>query len=144
MHIHGFCSKLSNQIYCSLLHSIHDLGLFDLDIKGVFAFLDQTTMSMMNIHVSICNLIIHVLRCNFCLIFIFQYVNNCISGVMVSVLVSWFEPQSGQTKDYKIGICCFSAKHTALRRNKSKVWLAQNQNNLSDWSDRSVHGLLFQ
>jgi hypothetical protein len=24
-----------------------------------------------------------------------------------------FEPQSGQTKDYKIGICCFSAKHTA-------------------------------
>jgi hypothetical protein len=36
---------------------------------------------------------------------------NSISGVMVSVLVSsavdrWFEPRSGQTKDYKIGICC--------------------------------------
>jgi hypothetical protein len=30
-------------------------------------------------------------------------------------------PQSGQTKDYEIGICCFSAKHAALRR-KSK-WL---------------------
>jgi hypothetical protein len=28
----------------------------------------------------------------------------------------------GKTKDYKIGICCFSAKHTALRR-KSKNWL---------------------
>jgi len=27
-----------------------------------------------------------------------------------------FEPQSCQTKDYKIGICCFSAKHAALRR----------------------------
>jgi hypothetical protein len=26
-----------------------------------------------------------------------------------------FEPWSGQTKDYKVGICCFSAKHTALR-----------------------------
>jgi len=28
-----------------------------------------------------------------------------------------FEPRSGQTKDYKIGISCFSAKHAALRRN---------------------------
>jgi hypothetical protein len=29
-----------------------------------------------------------------------------------------------QTKDYKIGICCFSVKHSALRR-KSKDWLAR-------------------
>ena len=43
---------------------------------------------------------------------------NHIGGVMVSVLASsvqvvdrGFEPQSDQTKDYKIGICCFSAKH---------------------------------
>ena len=40
---------------------------------------------------------------------------------MVSVLVSsvvdrGFEPRSGQTKDHKIGICCFSVKHVALRR----------------------------
>jgi hypothetical protein len=41
-----------------------------------------------------------------------------------------FEPRSDQTKDYKIGICCFSAKHAALMR-KSKDWLAQNQNNVS-------------
>jgi hypothetical protein len=27
-----------------------------------------------------------------------------------------FEPRSGKTKDYKIGICCFSAKYAALRR----------------------------
>ena len=45
-------------------------------------------------------------------------------GVMVSVLspsvvVSVFEPRWGQTKDNQIGICCFSAKHAALRR-KSK------------------------
>jgi hypothetical protein len=26
-----------------------------------------------------------------------------------------FEPRSDQTKDYKIGICCFSAKRAALR-----------------------------
>ena len=24
-----------------------------------------------------------------------------------------FEPRSGQTKNYEIGICCFSAKHAA-------------------------------
>ena len=44
-----------------------------------------------------------------------------IGGVMVSVHASnavdrGFEPRSGQTKDYKIGICCFSAKHAALRK----------------------------
>ena len=38
-----------------------------------------------------------------------------IGDVMVSVLASsvvdcGFEPYSGQTKDYEIGICCFSAK----------------------------------
>ena len=67
---------------------------------------------------------------------------------MVSVL-AWsvvdpgFEPRSGQTEDNEIGICCFSAKHAALRR-KSKNWLSQNQNNVSEWSDMSTHGLLFQ
>jgi hypothetical protein len=40
---------------------------------------------------------------------------------MVSVLASsevdrGFELRSGQTKKYKIGICCFSAKHAAVRR----------------------------
>jgi hypothetical protein len=67
---------------------------------------------------------------------------------MVSILASSvvdreFKPRSGQTKDYKIGICCFSAKHTAVRR-KSKDWLARNQNNVSECSDMSTHGLLFQ
>ena len=27
-----------------------------------------------------------------------------------------FKHRSGQTKDYKISICCFLTKHTALRR----------------------------
>ena len=63
---------------------------------------------------------------------------------MVSVLASsatesGFEPQSCQTKDYKIGICCFNAKHAALQR-KSKDWLARNQNNVSGWSDISTRG----
>ena len=73
---------------------------------------------------------------------------NRIGGVMVSMLASsvvdrGFEPQSGQTKDYEIGICCFSAKHATLSR-KSKDWLAQNQNNVSEWSDMSTLGLLYQ
>jgi len=37
----------------------------------------------------------------------------------------------------------FSAKHTALRR-KSKNWLAWIQDNLSEWGDLSIRGLLFQ
>ena len=34
-----------------------------------------------------------------------------------------FEPRSGQTKDYKIVICCFSAKHAALKRKSKIAWL---------------------
>ena len=49
---------------------------------------------------------------------------------------------SGQTKDYKIGICCFSAKHAVLRR-KSKDWLVRNQDNVSELGDMSIRGLLF-
>jgi len=39
-----------------------------------------------------------------------------------------------KTKDYKIGICCFYVKHTALRK-KSKDWLPRNQVNVSEWGD---------
>ena len=68
-----------------------------------------------------------------------------IGGVMVSVFASsavdrGFEPRSGQPKDYKIGICYFSARHTASRR-KGKYWLAQNQDNVSEWGDMSIRGL---
>jgi hypothetical protein len=66
-----------------------------------------------------------------------------VSMLALSVVDRGFEPRSGQTKDYEIGICCFSAKHTAIRR-KSKDWLARNQNNVSNWSDMSTRELLFQ
>ena len=73
---------------------------------------------------------------------------NRIGSVMVSVLVSsvvdrGFESRSGQTKDYTIGICGFSAKHTAFRK-KSKDWLARKQDNVSERGDMSIRGLLFQ
>ena len=49
---------------------------------------------------------------------------NHIGGIMVRVHVSsvvdcGYESQSVQTKDCKIGVCCFSARQAALRR-KSK------------------------
>jgi hypothetical protein len=62
---------------------------------------------------------------------------NHISGSMGCMLTSsaidhGFESWSGQTKDQKIGICCFSAEHAALGRN------------LSEWGGMSFLGLLFQ
>ena len=57
-----------------------------------------------------------------------------------------FMLRSGQTKDYKIGIFCFSVKYAALRR-KSKDWLALNQYNVSKWDDNmtlmSINILLY-
>ena len=45
---------------------------------------------------------------------------NHIGGVLVSMLASsvvdhGFESWLGQTKDYKIDMCCFCVKHTALK-----------------------------
>ena len=53
---------------------------------------------------------------------------------MVSAFVSCavdreFEPRSGQTKEYTIGICCFFAKHEASSK-KNKDCLARNQDNV--------------
>jgi hypothetical protein len=66
-----------------------------------------------------------------------------ISVIAPSAVDRGFERRSGQTKDYTIGICCFYFKHAALRR-KSKDWLAGNRNNIAEWSDMSIRGLLFQ
>ena len=51
---------------------------------------------------------------------------NRIGGVMVRVLAlgavdCGFEPRSGQTKDYKIGICCFSAKPANIKANEQRL-----------------------
>ena len=63
-------------------------------------------------------------------------------SVLASSAIDWgYELWSCQTKEYKIGICCFSAKNAALKR-KSKDWLARNQNNVSEWSDISTQWLL--
>ena len=79
---------------------------------------------------------------------IFPLTVNHIGGVMVSMLSSsvvdcGFEPRLSQTKDNKIGICYFTTKETTLRR-KSKYRLARNKDNVSEWSNMSICGLLFQ
>jgi hypothetical protein len=71
---------------------------------------------------------------------------NRICGVMVSMLASsavdrGFEPRSVPIKDYEICICCFYAKHTALR-SMSKDWLAQNEDSVSEWSHMSTRRLV--
>jgi hypothetical protein len=73
---------------------------------------------------------------------------NFIGGAMFTMLVSsvvdrGFEPRTGQTKDYNIDIGCCSSKHASLR-SKSKDWLPRNQNNVFEWIDMSIRGLLFQ
>jgi hypothetical protein len=71
-------------------------------------------------------------------------VNNVSKKYQSSTVDRGFISQFGQTKDYKIGICYFSAKHAALiiRSIKSKDWFVRNQNNVSEWSDRSNHKLV--
>ena len=48
-----------------------------------------------------------------------------------------FEPRSGITKDYKIGMCCFSVKHVS----KTTDGLARNQDNVSVRGNMSIRGL---
>ena len=72
---------------------------------------------------------------------------NRIVGVMVSVLTSstvdrGLLPRSPQTKYYKTDICCFSDKQVVLR-SMCKDLLPLNQGNVSEWSNKSSHGLLF-
>jgi hypothetical protein len=50
---------------------------------------------------------------------------------------------SGQTKDYQLVFVAYDAKHADLRR-KSKDLLARNQDNVSEWSNMYIRGLLFQ
>jgi hypothetical protein len=53
-----------------------------------------------------------------------------------------FQSRSGQIKDCKIYICCFSSKNTVFR-SKIKYWLPLNQNKASEWSDMSTCWICF-
>jgi hypothetical protein len=54
---------------------------------------------------------------------------------MVSVLVLSAVDQGLESRyEYKSGIVCFATKRAAWMR-KSKDWLAQNLDNVSEWGD---------
>ncbi len=57
-----------------------------------------------------------------------------------------FESRSGDTKDYKIMYFVASplrTQHTTLRERAKTGWL-KSQDNVSEWGDMSILGLLFQ
>jgi hypothetical protein len=47
------------------------------------------------------------------------------TGIIKFIKFSWFDPRSGQTKDYKtIDICCFSARpHPGVRAKTDWLWV---------------------
>ena len=49
----------------------------------------------------------------------------------------WCNGRLDQIKDYEIGICCFSTMHAALKR-KSKDWMAQIRDTVSEYGDVSI------
>ena len=66
---------------------------------------------------------------------------GCVMVSMLSLTAVDCRFDIGQTKDYKVGIWWFSARHTVFR-SKSKDWLAWNQDN--EWNDMSTRKLIFQ
>ena len=58
-----------------------------------------------------------------------------VSGLVPSPVVRGFDPRSCQTKNYEIGICCFSAKKLM---NTSKDWSCRNYFNMLEWRNMST------
>jgi hypothetical protein len=79
------------------------------------------------------------------------YISLCdVTSLMFMIFILIYIPKSPNQNTVFTGYeiiqseqTSFFAKHAALRR-KSKDWLARNQNNVSEWSDMSTRGLLFQ
>ena len=67
---------------------------------------------------------------------------SCVGGILVSVLTSSVvdhETNIGVVKpDNEVGIWCFSAKHSVIRR-KNKDLFAPNQNNVCPSGATSLH-----
>jgi hypothetical protein len=46
-----------------------------------------------------------------------------VNVLILSMVDHCFEPKSGQTKDYKITICCSSSKHAVLMNKSKPIYL---------------------
>jgi hypothetical protein len=95
--------------YRSLRTTLH--SLFCIDNMDKFS----SNVNDINNYITKCckklNMTIQINHAYYTLFFIHE---NRIGNVMISVLAPslvdrGFEPRSGETKDYTIGICCFSA-----------------------------------
>ena len=71
---------------------------------------------------------------------LFYFLTRIITAFKNSIILHWYTWDWLTRSTIRI---CFSTKPTAFKR-KSKDWLAQNQNNVSEWSYMSIRGLLFQ
>ena len=94
------------------------------------------------------NMFLHCKLCAISWLFFFHMSTSFFLLLMGSILASsaiclGLSLSLVQSKDYKISIRWFSPKHKTLR-SKNIDRLAQNQDNMSEWSYMSTHGLLFQ
>jgi len=117
------CSSLRPRLwfvsaYVVVYLAFNDLGVLFVDVHGIVGY--------------------HYL--NF--LFIIDRIGSVIVNVLaLGVVVSEFEPQFDQTKDYNIWIFCFSAKHSI------RGWqhiLAGCRNLDNEWIDMSTRGLMIQ
>jgi hypothetical protein len=123
--------------------------------KGRLLRVFRRIVKTRKVDVTQCAQYCYVIYCHLCRQYVFaeKQARNAhqrllIGSVIVSVLGlsavdRGFKSRSGQTKDYKLVFVAYNTKHAVLKR-KNKDWLARNQDNVSEWSDMYIRGLLFQ
>ena len=68
-------------------------------------------------------------------------------GTTYALPKAFWEKREVKIHDYNGKLSCLFRIYLSVKTNfrrKSKEWLAQNQYNMSEWSDMSTRGLLFQ
>jgi hypothetical protein len=130
------CNVVSYDVLCcnmSVMGNIWEMWVYHiLRMIGQY-FSPSTWWHWPIVHIDLCKIRLY----HICFVFIFSSILSHL------VLDCGYESRSGQTKDYKLDICCFSAKHAELRR-KSTDCLALNQDNVSEWDNVFTQGLFFQ
>ena len=112
-----------------MFFGVHVLILFRLDSETILTMLFVPVLVDIQVYKSNCH-------------YPHRWCNSTRALLASSVVERVFEPRSSETKDFEVGICCFSAKDAALMR-KSKVWLARSQDNVSEWGDISIRPCCF-
>jgi len=138
-------TQVTDKLYHILLFWVH-LAWAGFELTTLVVIGTDCIGSLKSNYHTIMTMTTPINTCSSIILCLFCFHQICISGVIVRVLASsmvdrGLESRLGQTKDYKISICCFSAKHAKLRC-KSKYWLARKHDNMSQWSNMSTSGLV--